>query len=343
VTFLSPTTNEEHLFWAEYIAFMEAAATDLGIELTVLRANDRYQTLEVATQVLAYPESVDYFVYIYQAKSTVDILARAEKVGVKSVITNTEVVPSERYLAGYPRGRFKQWIGHIYPDDMLASQLLTQRLLAHQGSRNLRASDGLFHVVGIGGSRDTTVSSFREMGLRETLKKSRNGVLDQYVLSNWDNDLAYEKALLLLQKYPQAKVYWAASDGISIRIQKAMRETGIEPGRDAITGGIDWSVQGIESVRSGAMEATVGGHFMEGAWALVMIYDYLHGRDFVTQDTTIQSQMSLIDSESLKTYLPILDRDNWKKIDFKRFTRTHNPNLKEYDFSPDAIVRELAR
>ena len=53
--------------------------------------------------------------------------------------------------------------------------------------------------------------------------------------------------------------------------------------------------------------------------------------------------MRLIDKGNLKTYLPVLDRANWEKIDFKRFTRTHNKRLTKYDFSPEAVARQLAR
>jgi hypothetical protein len=52
--------------------------------------------------------------------------------------------------------------------------------------------------------------------------------------------------------------------------------------------------------------------------------------------------MCCIDLGNLDAYLPVLDQDNWKRIDFKRFTKTFTPGLAAYDFTPEAVLRQLA-
>jgi len=343
VTFLAPSLMEKDSFWEDYVSFMKVAAKSLGIDLTVMAAKDRFGVQDNAIKALSRAQKTDYLVYIYQAENTLDVLARSEKAGVKSFITNTDVVPTERYQAGHPREDFSQWIGHIFPDDVLAGRQLVEKLLERAADLNMAASDGRFHVVGIGGSRDSTASTFREKGFRNALAESPDAALDQYVLANWDPVIAHEKAGHLLEIHPKANIYWTASDGMALGVVDAMEEVGAIPGKDYLTGGIDWSPEGLEAVRNGKMVATIGGHFVEGAWVLALIYDYHHGKDFATSGVTMRSHMGLIDRDNAQSFLSFLDRNNWKKIDFKRFTKAHNPNLKEYDFSPDAIVRELSR
>lgn len=343
VLFLPPTIDQDHTFWSEYVAFMQAAAKDLDIELTAIWSRDRFDIVDKATLAMNGERQIDYLVYMYQAKSTINILTKAEQAGVKSFITNTDVVPGERSLAKGPRERFKFWIGHMYPDDKLAGNQLAIDLVETAKKRGMTSLDGSIPVLGIGGSRDSTASTLRGKGLFDALHTEKKSSLAQYVLCSWDKETALKKTRLLLHRYPHVKVYWAASDDISLAIQQAMREKGLQPGRDCLTGGIDWSPQGIEAIRTGQMKASIGGHFMEGAWSLVLLYDYHHGKDFADQGATRKSQMRLITKRNLKTYLPVLKRANWDTINFKRFTKTHNPRLTKYDFSPDAVVRELAR
>ena len=127
VVLLSPAPLDQGGFWNDYITFMDTAATSLGIELKIVGAKDRYEVVENGAHAMSGPQKPDYLVYIYQAQASLEVLAMAEKAGVKSFITNTDVFPGERHKAYFPRERFKQWIGHIFPDDKLASQHLSQK------------------------------------------------------------------------------------------------------------------------------------------------------------------------------------------------------------------------
>jgi len=343
VTMISPTVDKKHPFWGDYFTFMNAAADSLGIDLRILWASDRYDVVEVASEALEQPEEVGYLMHVYRARSSYDILVKSEDKGVKSFLVNTAIIPDEQKLVGYPRGKFKKWIGHVYPDDSQAGKILAEKLLKRAVELQLTDKDDKVGFVGIGGSRDSAASILRGQGLQQFLQESLEANLYQYVVCGWDGHAAYSKTSGMLSRYPQAKVYWAASDKISINAQKAIRKLDMVPGRDYITGGVDWSVPGIEAIRGGSMVGSVGGHFLGGAWALTLLYDYHHGRDFAIPDATVKFHMRLIDSENLKTYLPVLNRANWSKIDFKRFTKTHNSSMKEYEFSPDAVVRELMR
>ena len=45
------------------------------------------------------------------------------------------------------------------------------------------------------------------------------------------------------------------------------------------------------ALRSGRLAALAGGHFMSGAWVLVMLYDYHHGHDFADESLQLVRPM----------------------------------------------------
>ncbi|MEE4242861.1 MAG: hypothetical protein V2I36_15440 [Desulfopila sp.] len=87
------------------------------------------------------------------------------------------------------------------------------------------------------------------------------------------------------------------------------------------------------------MTTTVGGHFMDGAWVLVLLYDYHHGRDFYLEH--LQSQMLPLKQDNVVQYQQLLNREEWPRIDFTQFSKVHNPHLQKYDFSVAAVLRQL--
>lgn len=342
VTVIVPDTKIGSPFWNNYATFMEVASKSLDIELTVLEIENRYEALDHAQKELRKRNKPDYLVFQYSAQQSISILKLAEWAEVKSFIVNTDITPDEKTTVGIPRQAFKQWIGHIYPDDVEAGYQLTTTLLKRGESKGLQSEDGLFHILGTGGNLIATSATYRKQGLLKAIEETPKARLDRYVLADWNRDIAREKTNILMDLYPAAKLFWAIDDNTAFGMMDAMKEHDTQPGHDGVVGGFNWSAESIDAVKNGSMEATIGGHFMEGAWVLVLLYDYHHGIDFASSGTTIKSQMRVIDSSNLDTYLPTMERSNWKKIDFKQFTKTHNPAVEEYDFSPDAIVRKLA-
>lgn len=343
VTFLTPSPTSTRPFWRDYVAFMKVAATSLGMDLTVVEATNRFEVVDNAAVAISSTQPPDYLVYIYHAETTLTILQLTEKTGIKSLIVNTGVVPQEKATAGAPREKYPLWIGHITPDDFLASRQLAQRLIDRATQLGLYAQDNALHMIGVGGDLLATASMYREDGLRSVLGDNPDVILERFVRANWSREIARDKTLKLLTMYPDVSVCWAVHDNTARGVIEAIKESGAVPGKDILTGGIDWSREGIEAVRRGDMEASIGGHFMGGGWALILIYDYAHGIDFASTGVVIKSQMRLIDQNSLQHYLPAIEARNWQQIDFKRFSKSGNPDLIDYDFSPDAVVKALKR
>jgi ABC-type sugar transport system substrate-binding protein len=338
VMFFSPADVADRPFWRMFFGFMRVAADDLGLDLRIIPSDNRFLVPKNARAALA-EEVPDYAIYVYQAKITVDLLPLLERAGVKSIICNTRPVESEQAEVGRPMERFAHWIGQISPYDREAGYL-SARLLIEQGlALGLTAPDGKLHMAGLGAYEVISSASLRKQGMEEAVAKESRAVVDRFAIADWQRAKARYKAERMLDMYPLAHAYWAASDSMALGALDAARAQGLTPSVDFLTIGVDWTEEGIRAVREGEMLATVGGHFMEGAWALIMALDHYNGHGF-TQPIQ-RSHMKAITRGNLDAYRPVLTQDNWKRIDFKQFARTYNPDLAAYDFTPEAVLRQL--
>jgi hypothetical protein len=110
---------------------------------------------------------------------------------------------------------------------------------------------------------------------------------------------------------------------------------GGKPGKDAWFSGINTSAEAMQAVRSGRLEALAGGHFICAAGALVMLYDYEHGRDFAAAEglELNQSMFTLFSPTRAERFMKRFGDLRFDSVDFRRFSKVLNPRLKRYDFN----------
>ncbi|BCS88523.1 hypothetical protein PSDVSF_17650 [Pseudodesulfovibrio sediminis] len=312
------------------------------MDLTIIECRNRIEVEDNARRILSGDNKPDCLMFVFQASHSESVLRMADAAGVKVVLFNADISPSARKVIGCPGKPHSSWIAHLSPDEETAGQLLAERLLREAKTLGLTGSEGKYHLIGLGGGLETTVSNTRKAGLTKTVEHCKQTRIDRFLLTYWEYETARIKTESLLELYPDARIYWTVSDTTALGAIEAIKKKGLKPGTDIVIGGVDWTRQGINAVRKGELVASTGGHFMEGGWAMVLIYDYFHGHYFHDLGTMFPIQMQLIDKSNCARYMPILRKENWNKIDFKQFTRTHNPRLKKYDFSPEAVVNQLA-
>ena len=73
---------------------------------------------------------------------------------------------------------------------------------------------------------------------------------------------------------------------------------------------------------------------MEGAWAIIMLYDHHHGRDFTA--TQMRSSFTVLTAENLPDYEVLFDESRWADAEFARLSLAENPKLTSYSFTPRA-------
>ena len=335
VAFVNPGKKDE-TFWVTASQAMQSAADSFGIRLQVFYAErDPLRQLDIVRVLAARPahERPDYVVIANEKRMGGPQLGLAAAADIKTFFAYSTMLPEDRPRFGVPREKFPQWIGSLLPRAEDAGYL-TAKALIERGLREKRvAADGKLHMLAIAGDRSTESSLLRNAGMENALKEYPNVVLDQVVYADWRRDLAEEKAKELYARYPQTQLVWTGNDLMAFGAMKALEGAGGKPGKDKLFSGVNTSAEAMQAVVDGRMEALAGGHFMCGAWALVLIHDHANGRDFASEGLElVQPMFSLFNPALAQQFLERF-QDGVPKLDFRIYSKVHNPKLKHYDFS----------
>lgn len=334
----------ENPFWSQVIDFSKAVAEDLQIELDIISASfqsSTYAMKKAGLKIIDGDNKPDYILTGYWKASTADHFAATTDGKIRFFIFNTDITGDEKQIAGEPRGKFRNWIGHIRPDDVQAGFELADILLDKYFILNKSSLSSGLKIAALFGDEFSSVSTDREKGLRKRLGDKNLNIVASYN-TNWDRNSANRAIREILRQHPDVNMIWTASDELALTVSDVAKSHNRKPGNDIVIGGFDWSYEGLAAVNTGELAVSMGGHFMEAGWALVMIYDYHHGTDFnIDPGISIVNSMHPITESNINEYLKLLGDRNWNKIDFRKFSKTYSPDLKKYDFSLDAIFKSF--
>lgn len=343
VAFFVPSAPGVSPFWEQMTEAVQAAAEDLEIDLKVVYSNpNSYSLKKDGLAALNDPDKPDYFLTGYWKASTQYHLQRAEQLGIRTFIFNSGVAPEERTGIGRPREKYKYWIGQVTPNDLQAGYLLAD-ILIDKAKKTGKTDNGKVHLIAMGGwGEKHKMEEDRYNGLRKRIDEQNDAVLDKFILTGWSQDTAYNELLTELKQYPKVTAIWSAGDTMAIGAVQAAKESGKTPGQDIFIGGIDWSIEGLKAIASGVMEVSMGGHFLGGAEALILIHDFHYGIDFFDESgAEIETPMRAVTHDKAGEYLDTLGNLDWREIDFKTFSRKYNPGLKRYGLSLHSLLESL--
>ncbi len=191
-------------------------------------------------------------------------------------------------------------------------------------------------MLGINGARNTASPILRGKGLEDAVFETKDVVLHQVVHAYWDREEARTISRSLLKRYPNISVIWSASDLMALGAADGIEDSGMIPGKDVLTGGIDWAPFVFDKVQEKRISASVGGHIFDGAWAMVLIYDHFH--KVFTAFQSEKTQFFLITPENVDNYKKIYTPSVWQKINFKKFSKFENPEIIDYNFGVGLIL-----
>ncbi|MFY0562302.1 ABC transporter substrate-binding protein [Archangium lansingense] len=321
------------------LAAMRAAARDLGIDFIHQPVGHwPGDILERAREVMTGPGKPDYVLLSIHRGVGPRLLEIAEEKRVPVFVINAGLLPADVVRFGGPRGHFPHWLGQMLPDEKHAGQVLA-RLLLEAATRG-RPPGAPVGLVALQGQFGDGSSLGRTAGLRQAVVGWDGAVLLQEVSASWREDVALSKMRLLLRRYPELRVIWSANDSMALAALRAVEEAGRHPGQDVLVGGIDWTPRALQAVREGRMVTTLGGHFLEGAWALVLLHDLHHGRDFVSEGLDWRTTQAPVSRDNVEAVLRFLGEGDWESIDFRAFSKVANPSLTHYDFSLRALFAQ---
>lgn len=342
VAFINPGRSNE-AFWGAASSAMVQAARSLDLQLEVRYAErDHLKALEIAASLAARPadQRPDYVVFSNDYATGPEILRRLDGSGIKAVMAFSGIHGVDRRRSGGPREKYSFWLGTLEPRAEDAGYLTAKKLIEKGRGAKLVGSDGLLHLIAVAGDRSTPSSAARNAGLQRALAESSDVVLDQIVYANWSHETALTKSRWLVRRHPDAHLVWAGSDQMAFGAMQAWREHGDVPGKDVLFSGINTSAAALKAVRTGELSALAGGHFMAGAWALVMIHDHAKGLDFApSEGLELVVPMFILFTPSLAERFTQRFSDGSEALDFRRYSRVLNRQLVHYDFDVGDLLR----
>ncbi|MFZ6863597.1 ABC transporter substrate-binding protein [Undibacterium sp. Ji67W] len=347
VTFLNPGKSDE-LYWVTASNCMNAAAHSLGIQLTILYSGrDHLKTITIAKELAARPRSErpDYVILTNDYAVGMQAIRILDAAQIKTFFAFSGITdPNERVLVKGPRQVFKGWLGSLEPKSEDAGYLTARELIQRGEAMHLYADDGKLHMLVIAGDRSTTTSAKRNGGMRRAVAEAKNVVIDQEVYGEWNREKAKVQSDWLYKRYPGKHLIWSGNDLMAFGAMDSWRSLGGNPGKDALFSGINTSAEALSAFENGSMTALAGGHFVSGAFALVMLYDYHHGKDFIDEGLELdRSMFILFDKEDARRFRHLFGDLNFGGIDFKRFSKVLHPGLRKYEFSFRQILTENER
>ena len=323
-------------FWPLVEDFSSAVAEDLNIELKTYRYADPIAMMKLVHSVLDDPaKRPDGILFHNHKHQAPNVLKAVENAGVPALMFNAG--PTEKDDIGVPRERFKQYIGLLTPNDYKAGFDLATILIEAAERKDMRGSDGKIHIIALEGNRNSGPAIARKNGLKDVVAAREDVVIDQFFDTHWRREKASSAFVAARARYSDAKVFWAASDSMALGALDGAEMSGAQPGIDFISGGIDLlpSIQPL--VHDGRLAASIGAHYTEAAWAVVLMYDYLSGCDFIdlpfqniktTMLTITEGSEPLIPGNSDEAF------SAWSEShDFRSLSRCLNPKTKTYDFN----------
>ena len=334
VVFINPGKTDE-AYWVAAGQSMQVSADSLGIQLEVQYAERNHlQALELARALVARPKEKrpNYAVFSNDYATGAAILQTLEGSGIKSFMAFSRLTTEEEALHGTARKKFKDWIGALEPIAEDAGYLTAKALIAQGRANKLHASDGKLHLLAVAGDRSTTSSIKRNDGMMRAVAEAPDVLVDQMIYASWTREKAEEQMDWLLDRHSAAKLVWAGNDLMAFGAMKSAEKRKAVPGKNMLFSGVNTSHEAMQAIKTGRLSALAGGHFIVGAWSLVMIYDYHHGRDFADEGLQLERNMFVLFDPVLASVFESRFGDKYSSIDFRAYSKKLNPKLARYEF-----------
>jgi len=304
--------------------FMMMAAAQLGMRLEVLHSlHDHLLMIRQAQTIAARAEAPDYVILVNDKLAAPAMLAALASSPARLFVIHSDVTDEQRASIGNERERYARWIGSAVPDNTRGVFRLARALHGALGEAPIRA-------LGITGPASTPVSNERAAGLADYVAGVPGARLEQLAYGDWSEADGERKAQVLLARYPQANLIWAANDEMAMGALRAQRARG-GPG---VVGGMGGWTRALSSIADGGLVATLVGHHLIGAWALVMLCDHANGIDFAA-DGGVRRKLDylhVVTRANVRDYEKTFGESE-RPIDFRRYSKAHRPQLAQYDFS----------
>lgn len=187
-------------------------------------------------------------------------------------------------------------------------------------------------VIGVvNGTAGTSVAIGRRKGLEDALKAHPEVVVAGEVDGNFVRDTSQTVFESLYQGHPDIKGVWAANGGTATGVMTALKNAGKKPGKDVIVVAMDLNPDNVEAVKNGDLLFDIGGHWLQGGFALVMLYDELKGHPVPKDQDNVKLKLLPLTKDRVSQFEADFP-GGVPPYDFKAHSRTYTPNAAPASF-----------
>jgi ABC-type sugar transport system substrate-binding protein len=325
--------DPSNIFWSEMIDFGKSVSEKLDIHLLVYHANDNAdimaQNMEKAAKLNPKP---DGFIFPSMTGQGDRYIKIAQKHKIPVIFVNMGL-DTAKYVTS-TRDAFQNLLGQVTPDDEDAGYELAKTLIQTAKSNGKRS----INLLAITAQENDLSAALRVKGLQKALKEFPDVKLNRMVNTDWSKEQTLE-GLKTEPDLNKVTIVWAASDDMALTASSYFKEKGFTQGKEVFIGGVDWTQKGLSAVKSGELTTSVGGHFAEIGWGLILFYDYFNGKDFESENTMFKSAMKPLTEKNVSIFLSSEGKSRWADVNFRSFSKVLNPNLKQYRFDLVILLR----
>ena len=305
-----PTLDSD--FWNRYVTFVKTGASELGVNLIVLNADNKPDQMIRSIQDLI-ARKVDGIISVGYWDTAPPAIRFAKRANIPVIITDT-------YPPFAPQSEnHSNYIAFIGPGDFTAGYLYGKALLGA-----MKPGPSGKKVIGvINGTPGTSVAIDRRKGLAKAIAEDGNVQIAGEVNGNFVSDQAQTAFESLYQGHPEITGVWSANDPMAIGVIAALKNMGKVPGKDVLIASQDLNPPNVQAVQDGEQLYDIGGHWVQGGIGLVIMYDYLHGFKVPADKNNIKLIMLPLTKADVPLYFKYFPGGQ-PHYDFKAHSKVYN-------------------
>jgi ABC-type sugar transport system substrate-binding protein len=181
-------------------------------------------------------------------------------------------------------------------------------------------------VIGVANSTaGTSVAIDRRKGLEDALKTHPEVVVAGEVDGNFVRDTSRTVFESLYQGV------WAANGGTVTGVMTALKNAGKQPGKDVIVVAMDLNPENVEAVKNGDLLFDIGAHWLQGGFALVMLYDQIKGQAVPKAQDNVKLKLLPLTKDRIGQFEADFS-GGVPRYDFTAHSRIYTPNAAPASF-----------
>ena len=317
VAFILPD-QEGPGFWRMVRDVSQGVSSNLDLQVDFqYTAPDRFATEQAIVNLINAKQPPDYIIFRPFKGNAVKVFDLLERAQIKFVTIENAFDRSESRQLGLPGDNYRYWVNQVIYDNRKAGELLLNALISDYKEKYPGES---IEVVGIGGDFDL-VSKDRQAALDHYLYSRQTSIkVNQVFPTQWSTERAREQLPGIFSRYPQTKIFWCAGDALAFEVIRFNKET---INTNIVVGGFDWLPEAINKIEQGSMSASVGGHFLLGAHALLSIVDHANGVD-LSDNHQHKYAYELITRGNVNQFKSFYDKALWETANYKLYLKSGN-------------------